>query len=100
MNLSDLPPVGANAEHLGIDLKQEVGDPRNYQEMAKDVAAFANASGGVILVGAIEDRARRIVARYSPMERDLAKRVCDAFNHATRDLCSPKPVINPLIITS
>ena len=96
-NSNHLPQVGANAENLSLDIKQAV-NPREYYELAKDVAAFANASGGVILVGAVEDRPRGIIGKYLPMEQDEAKRVRDAFNQATRDLCSPKPVIDPVLI--
>jgi hypothetical protein len=96
-NTSHLPQVGTSAENLALDIKMTV-DPGAYFELAKDVAAFANASGGVILVGAAEDRRRGSVGRYMPMEQDEAKRVRDAFNQATRDLCSPKPMLNPVII--
>ena len=95
-NSDHLPPVGANAENLGLDIKTV--DKGDSFERAKDVAAFANASGGVLLVGAAEDLERGTLATYVPMEQDQAKQVCEAFNRATRDLCSPKPVIDPVII--
>lgn len=96
-NTSHLPQVGSNAENLALDIKQTV-ETRDYFELAKDVAAFANASGGVILVGSAEDRTRGSIGRYMPMEQDEAKQVRDAFTQATRDRCSPKPLLNPVII--
>ena len=94
-NTSHLPPVGANAENLSLDIKVKV-DCGNYRELAKDVAAFAVLGGSH--QDHAEDRKRGIVGKYLPMDQEEAKQARDAFNQATRDLCSPKPVINPVVI--
>lgn len=94
---SQLPQAGTNAETLALDIKREV-DTKEHLELAKDVTAFANATGGVILVGAIEDRKHGSVGRYLPVERSKAKEIRDSYNLATRDRCSPKPLIDPAII--
>jgi hypothetical protein len=54
-----LPPEGTTIETLGRDFKK-LAPSLNPPEMAKDVAAFANRIGGVIIVGAIEDQARAV----------------------------------------
>lgn len=93
----DLPEAGSNAENLAFDIKQDV-NPRAYAELAKDVAAFANATGGVILIGAAEDRKHGIIGRYMPVAADRAKQIRDAYNQAVRDRCSPRPLVNPVVI--
>lgn len=50
LTTDDLPEVEASLEHLAIDFKLEA-DPADRAVLATDMAAFANALGGTILVG-------------------------------------------------
>jgi hypothetical protein len=55
-NSSSLPPIGSEeSEHL--DFKRDPWDKgdKGYNELARDVAQFANHLGGSIIVGADED---------------------------------------------
>ena len=54
LSITDLPTVGTSREAFNYDFKCTVAGtkPTTHAEMAKDVASFANASGGTILVGA------------------------------------------------
>lgn len=63
-------------------------------EMGKDVAAFANAQGGTVLVGAHGgDR----LERYNPMTVELAQSVA-AYDRAVRDRCAPAPLFSMQLI--
>lgn len=93
----DLPEAGSNAENLAFDIKLDV-DPSNHVELAKDIAAFANATGGVILVGAAENRRHGTIGQYKPVDAPRAKAIRDAYNLAARDRCSPQPLVNPIVI--
>jgi hypothetical protein len=87
---ADLPPVGTAYEREHLDFKVRVHGGRTY-DLAKDVAAFANNIGGVILVGAEEANERLV--RYLPLtavDVDLARK---AFDDAVRDRCVPPPPV-------
>jgi len=90
---SQLPLVGTGDEHLAFDMKETLqhGKPELPFECAKDVAAFANAFGGVILVGAKESATGR-VEKYSPISSEDAARLATIYSHAVRDNCLPKPI--------
>ena len=66
----------------------------NLWEVAKDIVAFANALGGVILVGADEDRKRGVLGQYRPLNDVEAKATRDACGDAVDAYCSPKPVFD------
>src|SRR5262245_22773017 len=56
-SVDDLPQPGprtASAETYTIDFKNGYA-PTDREEMAKDIAAFANGLGGVVLVGSTRD---------------------------------------------
>ncbi len=91
-----LPPEGTSREGLALDVKaRPTTDPF---EMGKDMAAFANATGGVILVGA-NDSAGLIT--YKPLltekEADDAKR---NYEVSLRDRLSPAPRVDILVIAT
>src|SRR5690349_6921556 len=94
-NEIDLPKEGISYEVLNLEFK-ETFNPEDRQEMAKDVAAFANAVGGTLLVGAIGQDER--LAQYKPLPHLHADRILRSFNEAVRDLCLPKPIIEVLPI--
>lgn len=56
--------------------------------MAKDMAAFANALGGVVLVGTSKDDEP---LAYPGIPRDFAERLSDGFSDAHARHLSPKP---------
>lgn len=93
----DLPEIGARREALNLDFKQTVeGAP--VAELAKDVAAFANASGGTVLVGANEDASSGTLQGWVPMSKEKADAARASFDMAVRDWCSPAPVFSPEVI--
>jgi hypothetical protein len=90
----DLPPVGASRESGTFDFK-ESQDPGNKQELAKDVAAFANSLGGIVLVGAVEDRKRGTLGLYKPIPQLLdAEALKQAYELAVTQRCVPPPMID------
>jgi hypothetical protein len=98
MTPGQLPEEGAGTETLARDFKRlwEGGLPPDRTDLATDVAAFANRIGGTIIVGAVEDRSRRVLGKYKPFDDATAKSVLDACDLAVRDLCAPKPIFDPV----
>ena len=94
---SEVPDRGAS-ETLSLDFKGraafELDDER--RELAKDVAALANATGGTVLVGAYEQGGRLGITK--PMDTNEVGRLKDAYERAVRDLCAPAPIINAVPI--
>jgi hypothetical protein len=89
----DLPPKGTSRESGTFDFKGEQ-DPDDQRELAKDVAAFANALGGTILVGAVEDRKRGTLGCYKPMPRlEEAEKLKRAYELAVTQRCVPQPTV-------
>ena len=70
---ADLPALSAGRESGTYDFKGSV-DLAKKRELAKDVAAFANATGGVILIGAEEDKDAGTLRRYAPMDEGGPRR--------------------------
>lgn len=97
-SFDDLPTAGETTrtkETQSIDFKRSYS-PENRAEMAKDMAAFANALGGVILVGTSEDDKP---LAYPGVSRDFAERLSDGFADAHAHHLSPKPpTIEPVIV--
>lgn len=92
---SDLPPgpPSKSAESLALDFKSE--HHRNIAEHAKDMAAFANAFGGVLLVGVAES-ADAFTRSLMPLR--AAKAAARDYENAARDLLSPRPLVDPSIL--
>ena len=89
---TDLPPAGTSWESPTCDFKSHA-DPTRFTEMAKDMAAFANGTGGVILIKAAESQGR--LQRYLPMGSSEADAIRSAFQRAAKDHCNPSPSIGP-----
>jgi Putative DNA-binding domain len=88
----DLPPLGTSRESGTFDFKGEQ-DPDDQRELAKDIAAFANALGGTVLVGAVEDRRRATLGCYKPIQRlEDAEKLKRAYELAITQRCVPQPV--------
>lgn len=65
-------------------------------ELAKDVAAFANASGGTIVFGATESDHR--LARYEGNDAAAAAKLCDTLHDVVHKRLRPPPVVVPRAI--
>jgi Putative DNA-binding domain len=86
-----LPSVGDGFEQATLDLKVKAELTKSFH-LAKDVAAFANHLGGVLILGASETNGR--VGAYVPMSETDANATQDAFSKAVAQRCSPRPVID------
>lgn len=85
-----LPEPGKVNEQHHLDFKAEPTD--DAFEIAKDVAAFANAEGGTLLIGA---RGRgEYLSKYEPLTRKAASQAQRTYEEAVRDRCSPAPLFN------
>lgn len=96
---ADLPTPGTSRESMAVDFKKTI-NAGNPAELAKDVAAFANVTGGVVLVGADEDTQIGALRGYVPLTEPTAQLFRDAYNKAAATHCSPSPIIEPVIVTS
>lgn len=94
---SQLPQPGTSYETRMFDMKLRYRDDRQF-EKAKDVAAFANGTGGIILLGAIENLATGHLLRYEPMSETDALVLRNQFDEAVRDRCRPVPIADARII--
>jgi len=94
---NDLPPVGGGREQFDFDCKGDVDETDTF-ELARDVAAFANLAGGVILVGAVEDPARGVIRKYRPMAEERAHLIAGAYSKSVAQRCSPAPLIDPTVL--
>lgn len=94
---SQLPQPGIAYETRMFDMKLRQMTASPFDK-AKDVAAFANAMGGVILIGALEEQETGHLLRYEPMPEEVAKTTRDDYENAVRARCSPIPIIDARII--
>jgi len=92
-----LPPTGQlnerARERSDLDFKT-FADPAKVWEHAKDIAAFANALGGVLLLGADDSSG---MLHYPGLNGQDAKDV-QAVYEAAAKLCSPSPVVDVIPI--
>jgi hypothetical protein len=95
----DLPPAGPTtraAEGERRDFKQTYA-PNNHREMAKDMAAFANAMGGAIIIGTTQDSDP---LDYPGLPRAFAEDLSNEFDLTLRSDLSPKPFVERVIVDS
>ncbi|WP_437767160.1 ATP-binding protein [Sorangium sp. So ce281] len=78
-----------------LDFK-ETASPEKTAEHAKDMAAFANTFGGVILIGSRVDAG---IVEHPGISRPHAARLAEVYEQAAKEMCSPSPVVNAIIIT-
>lgn len=86
-----LPQIGEGFEQATLDLKVKA-DLTKVFHLAKDVAAFANHLGGVLIIGASETNGR--VGAYVQMSEAEMNAAQDAFSKAVAQRCSPRPVMD------
>lgn len=84
----DLPAFGTR-EHVALDFKAKANG--DAVERAKDMAAFANASGGTLLIGA-QDTDDKLVG-WVPMRAEDAQQVVTLYEEAIA-LCTPAPRVD------
>jgi hypothetical protein len=93
-----LPKIG-HVETDTLDFKGALGRKNGKVDqfgLAKDLAAFANAQGGVILLGAYEVNGSLSLLRGMPA--DEVRIVRDAYSDAAKDFCRPSPVHNAVVL--
>ena len=90
---SQLPPTGPLGEDLRFDMKLQIAAKIGANEdLASDVAAFANTAGGVLLIGAHEHPPNSgNLHAYVSMNHADAHAIGDKLKQAL-SLCSPRPV--------
>lgn len=94
-----LPPIGKH-EDQELDFKAQLNvkdGKTDYLELAKDMAAMANAYGGVIIIGACEDR-KGVLSLYKPMTEADAVAACNEYKTAQRDRLRPAVIVLPEMI--
>lgn len=93
-----LPSVGDVSETLHQDCKRtyDLRDPKTRSEIAKDVAAFANAHGGRILVGV--DEAEGLVSAIPGLPPADAAACKVAVEQVVRDKLRPAPAISVTLV--
>lgn len=82
-------------EQRWFDVKKTYA-PGSQAEMAKDIAAFANALGGALIVGATEGPTEPDYT--SPLTSAYAEKVALEFDQAVRDYCRPSPSVHVRVI--
>lgn len=96
---SDLPASGAldvrAREKQDLDFKS-YADSKKMWEHAKDIAAFANALGGVVLVGA-DNESDPTVLKYPGVSGQTTAQVVAIYEHAAA-MCSPPQSVDAVPI--
>jgi hypothetical protein len=93
-----VPPLDTH-ETDTLDFKEAVTEDSKGTvdrfELAKDIAAMANGSGGTILVGACGGS---LLTAYKPLTSEKATKLGREYEEAARDLCRPAPTahVEPL----
>jgi hypothetical protein len=95
--------LSAASEHAICDFKARydlVADKTKIFEIAKDVCAFANHLGGTIIVGAQEGKGDRrgLIEAFLPLVNPTAGELVKEVTDATRRLCLPVPIADPVTI--
>jgi hypothetical protein len=93
---SSLPPIGTEESEY-LDFKREPWDSSDtgYNELARDVAQFANNFGGSIVLGADEDGGDRLSGYVDVADAaKVAARVSDVCHSAL----SPRADVQPVVV--
>ncbi|WPB81837.1 ATP-binding protein [Archangium violaceum] len=92
----DTLPSIESPETDTLDWKARV-DSSNLIELAKDMAAFANASGGCIVVG-VQERRNNRPAGYAFLAQNDARELARSYQEAARNYISPAVIIETALI--
>lgn len=87
---AEVAALSGEPEGETIDYKGTI-DPKQWWELAKDIAAFANHLGGVVLHGAFERNGGTPALRGLPP--DEVTELANAYEKVARDRCRPTPLI-------
>ena len=87
---ADLEGLARSTEGRSLDFKERV-DPKQWWELAKDIAAFANHVGGTILVGASE-LANGTAVLFGVTSADAIE-LAREYENAAKDKCKPRPLV-------
>ena len=96
-SIEHLPAPGvasAGDEATILDFKREQS-PSVHAEMAKDIAAFANAFGGSILIGVVRENGKTV---HRGIPGDVAQSLKESYEQVAKDWCRPTPSVRPVII--
>jgi Putative DNA-binding domain len=85
-----LPLPGTASEKAPLDFKAKPTDDRF--EIAKDIAAFSNAIGGTILIGAAA--VGEHLSKYLPFSKEEAAKTHALIEQSVRDRCKPAPIFD------
>lgn len=88
VSADQLPQVGVTCEKTTLDFK--VTPNTDAFEVAKDVAAFANAAGGTLLLGG--STTGEVVSAYVPLTAADASAAQRFYEQSVRDRCRPGPL--------
>lgn len=92
---ADLPPVPPAQARETYELDFKGFHQNDSDEQAKDMAAFANCLGGVILVGVAERADAFDRTMLTVQEARVAAR---SYEDAARDLLAPRPSVDAVIL--
>jgi hypothetical protein len=96
----NLPQPGTSeGQELDFKTKKEVmtDGTANHFEMAKDMAALANAYGGRLIVGAFEDQ--KVLTVYDKaMTENLAREVCKEYTVAQAQRLEPHVQVHTKVV--
>lgn len=96
-SVDQLPAVGLANEVRQLDFKR-YQSPDDNLSMGKDVAAFANGLGGVLLIGAQGNG--KLLANYVGVDEAAAKQLAENYERVAKERCRPSPqVVTHLIRT-
>lgn len=88
---ADVRSALGQPESFELDFKRDHNP--NYEELAKDIAAFANHLGGVILLG-VEDN----TCVLRPLDKGLCEAASQDYSNVAQSWCRPSPTVDPRVI--
>lgn len=88
-NISDLKTV---EEGWFVEFKSELQESK---KTAKSLSAFANAHGGILVIGAGEDNKTRRIDKFKPMDQGKADEVIIKIRQAAETHLMPCPLFFP-----
>jgi len=94
---ADLPQVPPAQARETYELDFKAAHHNDSDEQAKDIAAFANCLGGVILVG-VAERADGFDRTMLPIQE--ARLAARSYEDAARDLLAPRPNVDAVVLSN
>ena len=88
----ELPRPG-EAEGVSLDFKAVAGEKWTGYRYARQVAAFANAIGGSLIIGAVEEQGTDRLKEARPLDLKTARATEKRYGEAVAHLCFPRPLV-------